>query len=44
MEYTTVAAVCRLSTEWNDLGSWEAFYQIGEKDSAGNVCTGDIVQ
>ena len=43
MEHTTRAVVFPLSLQWNDLGSWEAFYQIGEKDPSGNVCTGDIV-
>ena len=44
MEHTKLAAVCPLATNWNDLGSWEAFYQVGGKDDDGNVCTGDIVQ
>lgn len=44
MEHTKLAAICQLATDWNDLGSWEAFYQIGEKDKNGNVCNGDIVQ
>lgn len=43
MERTTRAVVYPLSLKWNDLGSWEAFYQAGEKDSSGNVCSGDIV-
>ena len=43
MEHTKNAVVYPLSSKWNDLGSWEAFYQTGKKDSAGNVCTGDIV-
>lgn len=43
MEHTTHAVVYPLSLKWNDLGSWEAFYQTGEKDSSGNVCRGDIV-
>lgn len=43
MEHTSHAAVCPLSSEWNDLGSWEAFYKTGEKDSSGNVCVGDVV-
>ena len=44
MEKTSLAAIRPLTTPWNDLGSWEAFYQTGEKDEAGNVCAGDIVQ
>lgn len=43
MEHTHHAVVFPLSLKWNDLGSWEAFYQIGEKDSSGNVCSGDVV-
>ena len=43
MEHTAHAVVFPLSLKWNDLGSWEAFYQTGEKDSSGNVCTGDVV-
>ena len=44
MERTRRAAVRPLEAEWNDLGSWEAFYQVGEKDESGNVCQGDVVQ
>ena len=43
MEHTTHAVVFPLDLKWSDLGSWEAFYQTGEKDSLANVCKGDIV-
>lgn len=43
MEHTDHAAVYPLEADWNDLGSWEAFYQTGEKDSSHNVCSGDIL-
>ncbi len=43
MEHTERAAVCPMHTGWSDLGAWEAFYQIGDKDAAGNVSTGDIL-
>lgn len=43
MEHTTRAVVYPLSSGWNDLGSWEAFYQTGEKDASGNVCNGDVM-
>lgn len=43
MEHTTCAAVVPLQTEWNDLGSWEAFYQEAAKDDGGNVCKGDVI-
>ena len=44
MEHTKLAVVCPLSLDWNDLSSWEAFYQAGVKDKDGNVYTGNIVQ
>ena len=44
MERTALAAVCPMSTGWNDLGSWEALYQVGEKDASENVSFGDILQ
>lgn len=32
-----------LSAGWSDLGAWEAVWQVGEKDSAGNVQRGDVL-
>lgn len=43
MEHTEKAVVCPMNTSWSDLGVWESFYQIGSKDTGGNVRTGDIV-
>lgn len=43
MEHTNMLAVIPLYTEWSDLGSWESFYQIGNKDSNGNVALGDTI-
>ncbi|WP_180897786.1 mannose-1-phosphate guanylyltransferase [Martelella soudanensis] len=28
---------------WNDVGSWRSLYEIGTKDGAGNVASGDVV-
>ena len=28
---------------WNDLGSWDAVWQVGKKDSDGNVIDGDVL-
>ena len=28
---------------WNDVGSWEAVYELAAKDAHGNACTGDLV-
>ncbi len=36
-------AMVPLSAGWNDLGAWEAVWQVGEKDSAGNVTRGDAL-
>lgn len=30
-----------LDSGWNDLGAWDAVYQIGHPDAGGNVTTGD---
>jgi|GEM_PF-4559 len=43
MEHTEKAVVCPMNTSWSDLGAWESFYQIGSKDTEGNVSTGDIL-
>jgi len=28
---------------WSDVGSWEALWQIGQRDGAGNVASGDVL-
>ncbi len=45
MEHTSKAAVLPINVQWNDLGSWDSFYEQGEKnkDTFGNVCHGDIL-
>ncbi len=45
MEHTSKAAVLPLNVQWNDLGSWESFYEQDEKDKDpfGNVCHGDVL-
>jgi mannose-1-phosphate guanylyltransferase/mannose-6-phosphate isomerase len=32
-----------LDAGWNDLGAWDAVWQVGNKDAQGNVTTGDVV-
>lgn len=44
MEHTKKACVAPLTASWNDMGSWEAFYESADKDACGNVCIGDVVQ
>ena len=43
MEHTDRAAVKPVSMGWNDLGSWDSFYEISDKDMNGNVISGDAV-
>ena len=44
MEHTDKAAVAPLLARWNDMGSWEAFYEAEDKDERGNACSGDVLQ
>jgi mannose-1-phosphate guanylyltransferase/mannose-6-phosphate isomerase len=32
-----------LNAGWNDLGAWDAVWQVGKKDERGNVTTGDTL-
>ena len=32
-----------LDAGWNDLGAWDAVWQVGNKDSEGNVTSGDVL-
>jgi len=32
-----------LDAGWNDLGAWEAVWQVADKDAAGNASTGDTI-
>jgi len=32
-----------LDAGWNDLGAWDAVWQVGNKDAAGNVTSGDVL-
>ena len=43
MERTEIAAVVPASFGWTDVGSWSALWEIGRKDEAGNVVSGDVV-
>ncbi len=43
MEKTENGAMVPMAVGWNDLGSWEALWQVGEKDDADNVVKGDVV-
>jgi mannose-1-phosphate guanylyltransferase/mannose-6-phosphate isomerase len=43
MEKTDHAVVIPLDANWSDVGSWDALWEIGNKDSQGNVCQGDLI-
>jgi len=43
MEHTRAAAVIPVDMDWSDIGSWSALWEIGQKDKAGNVCSGDVL-
>jgi mannose-1-phosphate guanylyltransferase/mannose-6-phosphate isomerase len=43
MEHTAKAAVVPVSMGWSDLGSWDALWELAEKDAAGNVLTGNVI-
>lgn len=43
MEHTDKAAVVPVEMGWNDVGSWSALWDLGEKDEQGNVVSGDAI-
>lgn len=43
MERTSESCVVPLGTQWNDLGSWSAFYDATGHDHNGNACVGDVI-
>jgi mannose-1-phosphate guanylyltransferase/mannose-6-phosphate isomerase len=44
MEKTANAAVIPLSCGWNDVGSWDALWNVQDKDSDGNVARGMVIR
>ncbi len=42
-ERTERAAVVPADLGWSDVGSWSALWELGEKDSHGNVSVGDVI-
>jgi mannose-1-phosphate guanylyltransferase/mannose-6-phosphate isomerase len=38
-----LSAVLPLSAGWSDVGAWNALWEIGNKDAAGNVLEGDVM-
>lgn len=43
MEKTKHGRVVKLDAGWNDVGSWSALWEIKEKDSEGNVLSGNVM-
>lgn len=43
MEKTDCAAMAPLYCGWNDMGSWDSFYQAGQPDGSANVTYGDVI-
>ena len=42
-ERTDRAAVVPADIGWSDVGSWAALWELGQKDTAGNVALGDVM-
>jgi mannose-1-phosphate guanylyltransferase/mannose-6-phosphate isomerase len=43
MEKSERVAVVPVDMAWNDIGSWQALWDVSAKDTAGNVVQGDVV-
>lgn len=43
MERTERGAVVPIDIGWSDIGTWEALYQVADKDRQGNAIQGDVV-
>jgi mannose-1-phosphate guanylyltransferase / mannose-6-phosphate isomerase len=43
MEKTRRAAIVPVAMGWSDVGSWDALWQMSQKDAAGNAIAGNVV-
>lgn len=43
MEHTKHSYVMPLAASWNDLGSWDSFYDAAPHDASENVLVGDVI-
>ena len=43
MEHTDRAAMVPVSMGWSDLGSWDALWDLAEKDASGNALAGNVI-
>ncbi|MDP5460122.1 mannose-1-phosphate guanylyltransferase/mannose-6-phosphate isomerase [Alishewanella sp. SMS8] len=44
MEHTQSVVVVPIETQWSDIGSWSALWELGSKDVCGNVQHGAVLQ
>ncbi|HRD65034.1 MAG TPA: mannose-1-phosphate guanylyltransferase/mannose-6-phosphate isomerase [Candidatus Competibacter sp.] len=44
MEKTGHAVVLPLDVGWNDVGSWSALWEVGERNGDGNITRGDVIE
>lgn len=43
MEKSDKIALCKLLSDWSDLGSWQSLYDVSEKNNDGNVFEGHVI-
>lgn len=43
MEKSDKITLCKLLSDWSDLGSWQSLYDVSQKDNNGNVFEGHII-
>ena len=43
MEHTSRAAVVPVGMGWSDVGSWDALWEMSDKDAGGNALAGNVV-
>ncbi|HEY1260046.1 MAG TPA: mannose-1-phosphate guanylyltransferase/mannose-6-phosphate isomerase [Stellaceae bacterium] len=43
MEHTAAAVVVPVAMGWSDVGSWDALWEMGAKDEAGNLIEGNVI-
>ncbi len=43
LEKTNLGVILPLKARWNDIGSWQSMWEVGEKDNMGNVIEGSVL-
>lgn len=43
LEKSASIAMVALNAGWSDVGSWDALWQVSDKDEHGNACSGDVI-